>query len=275
MAEAPSSPLPSPLPLAVQLYTFRDPARFGGVGLGLDVPTLASIAEAGFLGVETVGVPGGDPAAARRVLDDLGLELTSSHAWPDVDDHEAVATAAASIAELGSPRLILTPRPPVGSAAEVDAFADRLAEAAGIAAGHGVRLGYHNHDRELRVVDGRTVLDRIAARVGDAIDFQIDIFWVVVGGADPAAVIDRLGERVVSLHLKDGVHLPSSAYAEEPFVNVAVGDGIVDPAPSIAAARSAEWLIVEFDAVEGPAIDGARRSLEHLTARGLGRGRTA
>jgi sugar phosphate isomerase/epimerase len=264
----------SPLPLAVQLYTFRDPARFGEPGLGLDIPTLTSIAEAGFLGVETVGVPGGDPAAARRALDDLGLAVTSSHAWTDAADHEAIAAAAASVAELGSPRLILTPRPPVGSAEEIDAFADRLGEAAAIAARYGSRLGYHNHDTELRIVDGSTVLDRIAARVGDAIDFQIDIFWVVVAGDDPAAVIDRLGGRVVSLHVKDGVDLPSSAYSGEPFVNVAVGDGIVDPAPSIrAAAPSAEWLIVEFDGIDGPAIDGARRSLEYLTSRELGRGR--
>ena len=49
---------PMPLPLAVQLYTFRDPARFGGAGMGLDPATLEAIAAAGFLGVETVDVPG-------------------------------------------------------------------------------------------------------------------------------------------------------------------------------------------------------------------------
>ena len=62
----------TPLPLAVQLYTFRDPARFGGAGMGLDAPALQAIAQAGFLGVETVDVPGGDPVEARRVLDDVG-----------------------------------------------------------------------------------------------------------------------------------------------------------------------------------------------------------
>ena len=40
MADAPDRRLP----LAVQLYTFRDPARFGGDGLGLDIPTLSAIA---------------------------------------------------------------------------------------------------------------------------------------------------------------------------------------------------------------------------------------
>ena len=59
--------------------------------------------------------------------------------------------------------------------------------------------------------------------------FQVDIFWVVVGGADPSTVIDDLGDRVVSLHVKDGVTLPSAASAE-PFVNVAVGEGVIDVA---------------------------------------------
>ncbi len=274
MAEAPADRLP----LAVQLYTFHDPARFGGTGLGLDVPTLTAIADAGFLGVETVGVPGDDPVEARRVLDDLGLRVASSHAWAEPADLDTIAAAADAFAELGSPRMILTPRPPIDSADAVDAYCDQLVAAAEVASRSGVRLGYHNHDNELRSVEGVRVIDRMATRVGDALDFQVDIFWVVVGGADPAEVIGRLGERVVSLHLKDGVDLPSSAYADEPFVNVPVGDGVVDPAPAVAALAalpSAEWLIVEFDHVEGSAIDAVRESAANLFARGLARGRGA
>jgi sugar phosphate isomerase/epimerase len=112
--------------------------------------------------------------------------------------------------------------------------------------------------------------------LGDAVDFQVDIFWVVVGGGDPAAVIGRLVDRVVSLHLKDGIELPSSAYAGKPFVNVPVGSGVVDPEPAIKAAEaqaSVEWLIVEFDHVVGSPIEATGRSLDYLAERGLGRRR--
>ena len=264
-----------PLPLAVQLYTFRDPARFGGVGMGLDVPTLSRIAAAGFLGVETVDVPGGDPVAARQVLDDLDLAVASSHTWADVADPAAFATACEALARFGSGRIIVSARP-VTTTGAVDALAERLEAAAEIATAHGLRLGYHNHDTELHAVDGTPVLDRLAARLGDRADLQVDIFWVVVGGAEPAGVIDRLGSRVVSLHLKDGVDLPSQAYDADPFVNVPVGEGIVDPAPAIAAAErrpSVEWLIVEFDHVAGDPIAAARRSHDHLVEWGLARGR--
>jgi hypothetical protein len=62
-----------PKPLATQLYTFRDTTRPGIEGMGLDPATLAAIAEIGFLGVETVDVPGGDPVAARRAIEAAGL----------------------------------------------------------------------------------------------------------------------------------------------------------------------------------------------------------
>ena len=83
-------------------------------------------------------------------------------------------------------------------------------------------------------------------------------------------------DRVVSLHIKDGVDLPASAGGDAPFVNVPVGEGVVDPAPAIAAAGrhpGIEWLIVEFDHVDGSPIEGVRRSHDHLVERGLARGR--
>lgn len=265
-----------PRPLAVQLYTFRDTSRSGAGGLGLDQATLAAIAEAGFLGVESVDVPGGDPVAARRALATLGLQVASSHTWADPADAEAIERASAAIAELGSTRIIVSGGP-FASVAEVDALADRL-NAASLAAGrNGLRLGYHNHSSEMRAIDGIPPYRRLRDRLDPAVDFQVDIFWVVVGGADPATVIDDLGDRVVSLHIKDGVTLPS-APDTEPFVNVAVGRGVVDVASAIAAADREpriEWLIVEFDYCDGPPIEAVRESYAHLVARGLGRGTRA
>jgi sugar phosphate isomerase/epimerase len=262
-----------PLPLAIQLYSFRDPARFGGAGIGLDVPTLSAIAEAGYLGVETVDVQGADPVELRRILDDLGLAVTSSHTWAGSKDRESMRRAAARIAELGSPRLIISAGR-LRTLEVVDSFVDDIASAAEIARAHGLRLGVHNHSDEMATLDGTRVIERLASGAPDHVDFQVDIFWATVGAAEPAEVIQKLGRRVVSLHLKDGAVLPSAADAE-PFVNVTVGTGIVDPAAAIAAAQAAgsvEWLIVEFDHVDGSAIEAARQSLDNLVARGLARG---
>lgn len=264
-----------PKPLAAQLYTFRDPARFGGAGMGLDPSVLEGLAAIGYLGVETVDVPGGEPAAARRALADAGLTAASSHTWTRIEDHDAFERACAGIAAIGSRRIIVS-GDGFDSVEVVDRFADRLDAAAEVAARHGLTLGYHNHSAEVRPLDGSTVLQRLADRVDPAVAFQVDIFWVVVGGAEPSAVITALGDRVVSLHVKDGVTLPSDAASGEPFVNVPIGDGVVDPRAAIAAAErydGIDWLIVEFDHVEGAAIDAVGRSFGFLVANGLGRGR--
>ena len=223
-----------PKPLATQLYTFRDTTKPGIEGMGLDPATLAAIAEIGFLGVETVDVPGGDPVAARRAIEAAGLQVASSHTWTRLDDLEAFDRASAAIAELGSSSIILS-----GSGFDsvelVDAFADRLNLASEVAGRHGLALGYHNHSAEMRPVDGVPVYRRLLERVDPAVAFQVDIFWVQVGGLAPGPVITELGDRVVSLHVKDGITLPSDAGAE-PFVNVAVGQGVIDVAGAVEAA---------------------------------------
>jgi sugar phosphate isomerase/epimerase len=266
-----------PKPLAVQLYTFRDPARFGGVGMGLDPETLDAIAGIGYLGVETVDVPGGDPVAARRALDAAGLAVASSHTWARTDDLDGFDRAAAGVAALGADTIIVSGSG-FTSVEVVEAFADRLNGVARVATRHGLRLGYHNHDPEMRPLDGVPVYRRLLDRLDPTVVVQLDIFWVAVGGADATEVIDELGPRIISLHVKDGETLPGSATGGEPFVNVPVGDGLVDIGSAVAAAEAypgIEWLIVEFDHVGGSPIEAVRRSFTNLTGRGLGRGRDA
>ena len=262
-----------PKPLAVQLYTFRDATRPGAAGHGLDRETFEAIARIGYLGVETVGVPGGDPDVARRAFEDAGLVVASSHGSTDPADLEAFERASAAIATMGSTKIIVSggPFPSVG---DVDAFADRMNAAAGVAGRHGLTLGYHNHSSEMGTLDGVPTYRRLADRFDPVVAFQVDIFWVVVGSADPTTVIETLGDRVVSLHVKDGETLPSSA-SGEPFVNVAVGSGVVDIGSAIATADAlpgVEWLIVEFDYADGSPIAAVEGSYTYLTTHGLARG---
>jgi len=263
-----------PLPLAVQLYSFRDSSRRGADAFTLDRPLLDELARLGYSGVETVGVPGGDVAAARDALAATGLAVTSTHSWAPIDDAAAFDRICADAAALGSPRVIVSGHR-FDALDDVNRFADVLNSGSRLAARHGIRVGIHNHDGEMHDVAGNGpgyVLLRDAT--DPAVDFQVDIFWVAVGGVAPADVIRDLGPRVCSLHLKDGAELPPSAGGGHAFVNTAVGSGVVDPAPAIEAARSipaVEWLIVELDHAAGPVMDAVSGSIEHLVSRGLAR----
>jgi sugar phosphate isomerase/epimerase len=262
------------LPLAVQLYSFRDESRRGSEQFTLDRELFDELARLGYGGVETVGVPGGDVVAAREALAQAGLAVTSTHSWASIDDADKFDRVCADAAAIGSPWVIVSGGH-FQTRDEIARFADSLNAGAAIAARHGIGVGLHNHDLEMHDVEGGGPAYALIRDATDpSVGFQVDIFWVFVGGASPAAVILDLGSRVRSLHVKDGLVPPPSASGGHRFANSAVGSGVVEPAPAIEAAATAgsvEWLIVELDHADGPVIDAVTGSIEYLVSRGLAR----
>ena len=107
--------------------------------------------------------------------------------------------------------------------------------------------------------DGASFLDELLA--DDAVFLELDLGWAWFAGADPLSLLGRARGRCPLVHVKD-------FSSREPDSFASVGDGAVgyeDVAPA-AVAAGAEWLLVEQDETEGPALDAARRSLEALTA---------
>ena len=118
--------------------------------------------------------------------------------------------------------------------------ADQLNALRGKAAEAGLRFGYHNHWWEFEpVLEGRHALEMLVDLVDPAVVFEVDTYWAAVGGAGAAAVLGRLGDRVVALHVKDGPTVKG-----EP--NVAVGSGAM-PVPEILAAAAGGLAVVELD----------------------------
>ncbi|WP_279582868.1 sugar phosphate isomerase/epimerase family protein [Fodinicola feengrottensis] len=118
--------------------------------------------------------------------------------------------------------------------------ADILNGIAEKAAGHQIRIGYHNHWWEIEpTFDGRHAVELLADLLEPSLFLEIDTYWAAVGGADPAALLTRLGDKVLALHVKDG-----PVRQGEP--QVAVGTGAM-PVPEILAAAPKAARIVEFD----------------------------
>jgi inosose dehydratase len=106
----------------------------------------------------------------------------------------------------------------------------------------------------------------------------LDVGHAIVGGGDPAALIERFGDRVVHVHLKDVAPQPLAALragelegflpALEARLFAPLGSGILDlPAvlAALAARRYRGWLMVEQDTAWEPASEAAaigRRVLE-------------
>ena len=220
-------------PLAVQLYSVREQLSTDRAG------TLRRLADIGYRMVEAFD-PARDPAGLRALLDEAGLVACSAHAPVLGEQREEVAAAAAT---LGTDTVVV-PHIPAADFADRDGVArtaGRLNDAARWAAGHGLRLGYHNHHWELStLVDGRPALEVLADQLSADVFLELDVYWAAVGGVDVPDLLRRLGSRVTHLHVKDG-----PANRDDPMT--AVGGGIL-PIPAILAAASPQARrVVELD----------------------------
>ncbi|MDT0345877.1 sugar phosphate isomerase/epimerase family protein [Streptomyces litchfieldiae] len=239
-------------PLGVQLYTVRD-----ALSADRDA-TLGRIAEIGFTAVEPYD-PTADPEGFKRVADDLGLTVMAIHAGQLLGDEpervlDAIATLGTDLAFVpaGIPHEEFTTRDGLARTA------DLLNGLAGKAAGHGIRLGYHNHWWEIEpVIDGRHAIEILADQLAPEVLLELDTYWAAVGGADVPALLERLGSRVVALHVKDG-----PVKRDEP--HVAVGQGAM-PVPEILAAAPGALRIVELDTCATDFFDALAVSRAYLT----------
>ena len=185
--------------LSIQLYTMRSLNDLDRI--------LEAVAEAGFRHVETVGAQLDDAATTRAKLDAHGLQASSSHvglaalrARPDAVVEAAARSASTSCS---CPRCRPNSAPwrrTAGgrSGSELGGMSDRLRA-------QGIELGYHNHHWELAPKEGATTaLELLFAAAGNSpLTWQADVAWLVRGGVEPTAWLDRYRGRVTSAHVKD------------------------------------------------------------------------
>jgi sugar phosphate isomerase/epimerase len=96
--------------------------------------------------------------------------------------------------------------------------------------GHGVRLGYHNHETEEAPVEiggvKKTLMDHFVDITEPFVKLQLDAGWMLYGGQDPVEFMKRYPDRICSIHYKDIVSNHSELERDKIFA--ATGNGILD-----------------------------------------------
>jgi sugar phosphate isomerase/epimerase len=239
--------------VGLQLYTVREAAARDLAGV------LRRAAALGFDGVELHDLHGHTPAEVRAMLDDSGLVACGRHVGLEAAEGP-LDPLAAELGTLGTDRLIVAWIEPPRSVAAADTAVERLVGAAGRARDAGLRLGFHNHDAEVRPQDdGRSVLDLLLA-ADDGPFLELDLGWAWYAGTDPLALLAAAGSRAPLVHVKD-----LRADGDRP-VHVPLAQGSVDYTGlgDVAARAGVEWLIVEQDETEGAAFEAVETSLAAL-----------
>ena len=236
--------------IALQLYTVRDLCAEDLAG------TLASTAALGFDGVEFHDLCGHPVDEVRRLLDETGLVACSRHALLPAIETE-IDELAEELRVLGTDRLVVGWIEAPTAAADADVIQARILAAAERAAEQGLRLGFHNHDGELAVLDdGSSLLGRLLDADSATLFLELDLGWVWYAGSDPFALLERAGGQAPLVHVKDmrkdggPMHAPLGA-----------GDVDYGRLMDTAGRAGVEWLILEQDETHGRGFDAVGDSI--------------
>ncbi|MET3637616.1 sugar phosphate isomerase/epimerase family protein [Curtobacterium oceanosedimentum] len=267
--------------ISLQLYTVDKalaPDLDGGV---------ARLAAIGFDTVEAFAFVG-RAAQLRTAFDAHGISARTGHAFlveesiPLPDGTVMTAPShAETFAEASALGLEIVIDPFVGpdhwtTREGIERVAARLNAAAEEAAGHGLRVGYHNHDHELRPrIDGKPALQVLAEMLDPRVVLELDLYWASAAGIDLVPFIEELGDRIVAVHVKDGPMREGISTAQVPTDQTPAGQGDVQLADALAAASALEYAVIEFDGFDGEIFDGVEQSYRWLRATLAGSDATA
>lgn len=250
--------------VGINIYSFRYAAK-------KDLPgTLALIRDLGFRTVEAGDFYGRTAAAFAQLLKDHSLRAASLGAAYKVLGTDLDGVAARAHA-LGAQYVVcstiphsakhLMPQDCPPAAENLNRWGERLAAA-------GLRLCYHTHGTEFDPSPDGTIFDTLAKLTNPKFaNFEMDIFWIVYGGQDPATLLRRYPGRFPLMHVKDirkGTVLGGSPADVREDESVALGAGIVDVRSALLAGQEhgVRHFFLEDEAVEP--VEQIRQSLRYL-----------
>jgi sugar phosphate isomerase/epimerase len=222
------------------------------------------VAAIGYRNVELAGAGPLGFKDKRKLLDDCGLKVISSHMGFQAISEETSKTIE-NMKTLGAKYVVCSW---IGAENFNEAgfrkAGDRLAEAAAKLKNAGLVLAYHNHGMELEKFNGHFGLDLILAP--EFMSAEIDTYWIQYGGGEPTLWIHKYPGRVPVAHFKD------MGIRENKQVMVPVGEGNLNWPGILDACRKAktEHAIVELDeSPTCPVWDAVRISFENMKSWGL------
>ncbi|MFI0847438.1 sugar phosphate isomerase/epimerase family protein [Mesorhizobium sp. IMUNJ 23232] len=209
---------------------------------------LKALADLGYKNVEGFGGLYENSLGLRSELDKVGLAMPSGHFSLDqLEDYGFSFRVARNLDMqlVACPHIAADRRP--NDAAGWRAFGERLAAAGKPFQNDGIAFAWHNHDFEFQpLADGSLPMTHIL-EAAPGIGWEMDVAWVIRGGADPQKWIADYADRIVAVHVKDIA--PASQNANEDGW-ADVGHGTVDwkgLVSTLKAKTPAKFYVMEHD----------------------------
>lgn len=230
--------------IGLQLYTVR-----GLMRENLE-KTIADVAKIGYSQVEFAGYFDRTAAQIKNMLDQNGLSSPSTHVDLNLVQGDNLKRTIEYSKTVGHKYVIVPFLQPEDRQTldqykkHAEAF-NRIGEECHKA---GLKFAYHNHDFELKAIDGVVPLDILLQETDpDLFSIEMDLFWTIEGGGNPVDFFKKYPGRFPLCHVKDRT-------GDGQMVDV--GQGVIDFAGIFALSELAglDYYIVEHDQPEDPLI---------------------
>ena len=179
----------------IQMYSLRDIT-----GTDLD-GALAKAAAMGYKTIEFAGFFGHTAEEVRAMLDRYGLEVIGTHSsYNDLlEDFEGTVRFHKT---LGNTNFVI-PGWDFSTRTKLNDFLESSKTMIPRLRREGIELHYHNHHWEYMTTPEGYIAHKELEKNSDIL-FELDTYWTFYAGLDPLAELDRLGDRVKLIHIKDG-----------------------------------------------------------------------
>jgi sugar phosphate isomerase/epimerase len=258
------------VPLGLQLYTVR-------ADLAKDYDgTIKALRGYGIRDVQAnLTMAGKSSADQKKLYDSLGIRWKSIHAGGDalksgLDSTIAEAKGVGITNITCSFPLFPPDRATIMAGPTVDDWkknADAFNKIGAACRKAGLSFGYHNHNLEFHKIGDVVPFDLLIQQTDAAlVQFEMDIGWVIAGGADPVAYLSKYPTRFHSLHIKDlkDHGIPNNNMK---MISAIIGKGIVKWDQVLAAAKKTrvERAFLEIEEPYDPsAMEMVKQSYEYL-----------
>ncbi len=217
------------------------------------------------LGISRIAYFGMTPQQVRERLDHYGLHAPSAHV--DLPTVRARMPELAEAAHALGHTYVIIPSArsePLDTLDDYRRLATELNRIGAHAASHGLKFGYHNHGYEHAELDGRVPFHVLLEETDPAlVTFELDLFWMMAGGGEPADFLDRFPGRFKRMQVKDmseRVRFTGRGQTAQEWMELFpkmrdAGDGILDLQAilSYAARTGVEYFFLERDLAADPA----------------------
>lgn len=179
----------------IQMYGVRDMASENFE------KAVREVSKLGYSNLEFAGFFDRTAEQVVRLLEENNVRVSGTHSSLDdlinnydstVDFHKAIGN-----------KLYIIPGYKLSCQSEIDYFVEWVNKLNDKLALDGITLAFHNHWKEfVPNADGSVAFEQILYRTD--IKLEVDTYWAFIGMNNPITLLDRVADRLVAIHIKDG-----------------------------------------------------------------------